>query len=55
MSPDLGTTHRTPTARSNWQGPPMNHTIDRSVWGTSTDTFKHHYREYLNALAELDD
>ena len=33
----------------------MNHTIDRSVWGTSTDTFKHHYREYLNALAELDD
>jgi len=33
----------------------MEHTINRSVWGTSTDDFKRHYRTYLNALAELDD
>lgn len=33
----------------------MEHTIDRSVWGTSTDDFKRHYRTYLNALAKLDD
>ena len=30
---------------------PMDPTIDRSVWGTSTDAFKAHFRQYLKDLA----
>ena len=33
----------------------MEQTIDRSVWGTSTDDFKRHFREYLRDLASTDD
>ena len=32
----------------------MDPSIDRSVWGTSTDTFKTHYRQYLKDLAAND-
>jgi hypothetical protein len=33
----------------------MENTIDRSVWGTSTDDFKRHFREYLKDLAQSGD
>jgi len=33
----------------------MEHPINRSVWGTSTDDFKRHFREYLKDLAQSDD
>jgi hypothetical protein len=32
----------------------MDPSIDRSVWGTSTDSFKTHYRQYLKDLAAND-
>ena len=33
----------------------MDPSIDRSVWGTSTDDFKLHFRQYLKDLAQSDD
>ena len=42
-----------PAQQGHHRTKPMEPTIDRSVWGTSTDDFKRHFREYLRDLAIL--